>query len=178
MARSIPEDFVEMRHKIGSTRNLAKHYRASERTIKRWLNEAGLPRIKTIPPSQKIPIPDCFKMRAQSMNISQHAAFYGVSTNTISRWAVESGVKCKVNKIAGMRLSKLARDIPQAKKETPHDLAVNYLQKYMPVNRCDKDGKWHLNGSYYRVGNTVINGDELLAKAEARRHRDASKKAG
>lgn len=171
-ARKIPADFAEVR----ATRNfeqLKKHYRVSGAQIRRWTQELGLPAKKMVPPlRQKKPSPSDFRSKAPTMFIAELAAHYNVGKPTISRWIKESGVKTKrfVNYGAPKKPC-----IPPPKRETRHDLAVEYLRRFTPVSPCDKDGKYKENGDHYRVGNTVMARDEVMEKAESHKQREMNK---
>lgn len=157
-ARPMPDDFAEMRAKH-SLAYLIKHYQCGNRAIQRWnVSLNGPSKRKT-----RIPVPDNFLAIAPRLTKLGMGREWNVSNTVIDRWLKETGVKLFVrgyNK--DLRTVKAA----PARTLTEFDLAADKLRKRGPVSRCTKDGAFSLTGTHWRVGNKVVSGDELLARAE------------
>ena len=170
--RKIPADFADVRE-TNNFEQLKKHYRVSGKFITEWTKQIGFVQKKTLPPPKKgRAVPDDFRSKSSGMFIAELAEYYGVGKSTVSRWVRETGVKTKrfVNYGAPKKPS-----IPPPKRETRHDLAVEYLRRFMAVSPCCKDGKYKENGDHYRVGHTVMTRQEMIAKAESRKQREMNK---
>lgn len=82
----IPKDLAYTWERIGSTRDLAKHYGVAHMTVIGWLNE------KDLMVNQRrslMTIPADFSDNAKYMSRADLAAVYSVSTATIDRWRYE-----------------------------------------------------------------------------------------
>lgn len=174
--REIPDDFAEMRAKLGGCSRLQVHYSASSRTIQRWLKTSGLPHIQVAPPYRGTPIPDDFRLQAPNMTRSQLMGHYGVTEGVVRRWEKKTGVKPLVARTTGFRFPKLNSDIPPPRRDTPQELAVEYLRRYMPVSRCSERGGFRLDGDHYRVGNTVMTPSAMMERASQMRAKETKKK--
>ncbi|TXH10242.1 MAG: hypothetical protein E6R03_15740 [Hyphomicrobiaceae bacterium] len=95
--------------------------------------------------------------------------YFNASQTVIERWLCESGVSAKPRPPVGkMALQGWASDIPPPRRESPEDIAADYLRKWMPVSR-------HNDGKMWFVGRLVLTSQELIDKAEAKRNREARK---
>lgn len=162
-SRPIPDDFVAMHQTCRSMAGLIRHYKASSRTVARWMDHHQLDRSYQPNP---IPPPEDYKLQAPIMTKAQLSRLYNVSDKTVSRWAQETGVHPIRGKQRGFRLPKLATDISLPRRDTPQDLAADYLRRFMPVSKCLPDGRWRANGTHYRCGNTIVDMDGLMSKAD------------
>lgn len=172
MTRPIPADFRQKRDEIGGTGKLCTHYRASYKTVARWLREAKLPPIKSKPPSKaRRPMPPDFPTMAPRSSIGWLTKHYRTSQATVARWFDELGVQPKPAKLRGFKLEKWRSDIPPPKRETDHDLAAEYLRRFMPVSRCDASGRYAIGGDYYRIGCGILTFRELIDRAQSHRAR-------
>lgn len=170
--KKMPDDFPKFRE-THNFNELKKHYRVSGKFITEWTKQIGFVQKRHCPPPKKgKAVPDDFRSKSSGMFIAELAEYYGVGKSTVSRWVRETGAKTKrfVNYGAPKKPS-----IPPPKRETRHDLAVEYLRRFTPVSPCCKDGKYKENGDHYRVGHTVMTGDEMIAKAESRKQREMNK---
>lgn len=166
--RAMPDDFLDMHKAHKTVTALAKHYRANDKTIARWMDHHGISRAYKPAP---MPIPEDFKMQAPIMPKAHLARLYGVSDKTIARWVQETGVYPPRGKQRGFRLPKLSTDIAIPRRETPEELAADYLRKFMAVSRCLPDGRWRKNGTHYRCGSVILDAAGLLGKADYYRRR-------
>lgn len=226
MSRPVPADFAEMREKLGSSKNLQRHYRVGSLTIARWRKETGLPSLRQIKP---LPI-DLAEMREKLGSIRKLAAHYGVSDHTVKKWMAKASLpdrpKCVIpddlidvrKRLGGARnvaahygvsrttvdrwvaelglpdlrftteyrerarvtatkrhakAKKFHRRMPPNGSPTLHrlnnysihDEAADILRPHFPVYRCGKTGLHDPKGKFWRVGNVVCDGDELLVRA-------------
>jgi len=167
MIRPIPDDFVATQSELKTSAKLAKHYRASTRTVYKWMRALG---IVLIDPHRLRPLPSDFPTMARLLTKSALAAHYKTTPQVIARWFTETDLTPKDPR-ATRNISQTWRpDIPGPRRETEHDLAAEYLRRFGPVSRCDERGRYRQAGDYYLVGNTVHTKDELLARA--RRNQD------
>lgn len=174
--RLVPDDFVEMKPQFSSIRQMTKHWRASEKTIRRWIEESGVPHERCINSPILRPVPDDFAEKCPTMTKAQMLIYYQTSGNVLNRWIAESGVQPKAHKRGYFKMPRTGgQPIPPPKRENQYDLAADYLRRFMPVSSCDRYGKWRLNGSHYRVGNTLMTPDEMMAKSEAKKEREIRK---
>lgn len=172
MTRQIPADFRQQRDRLGALANLAIHYRASHRTVSRWLREAKIPPLfKGPPPRSRRPIPPDFRRLAPQSSIGFLTRHYKTSQATVARWLDETGIQPKPAKLRGFKLEAWRSDIPPPRRETDHDLAAEYLRRFMPVSRCDERGRYAQGGDYYRIGCSILTFAELIDRAKAHKQR-------
>lgn len=86
--RPIPHDFAAKNAELRDRDKLAKHYKASRKTIFRWRQEMGIPPSSATAPT---PIPVDFVERCAEMNRRELGDHYGASYKLITRWLEESG---------------------------------------------------------------------------------------
>lgn len=174
--RHMPDDFLEMKPKFQSIRQMTRHWRASEKTIRRWIEESGVPHERCINSPILRPVPDDFTTVCPTMTKAKLKSHYKTSDTVLERWCVETGAKPKTHRRGFFKMPRTGgQPIPPPKRENQYDLAAEYLRKFMPVSSCDCYGKWRLNGSHYRVGNTLMTPDEMMAKSEAKKDREIRK---
>lgn len=124
-------------------------------------------------PHNARPVPDDFAKIAPTMNKSELAKHYDVKwSGTIDRWLKESSVearryiphKGRIHRM-GMVPSKGIVTLERVKE--PDEVAADILRKErFPVNRCNEDGNFNMNGKFWRVGLNVYTPSELVKKAE------------
>lgn len=174
--RHMPDDFVEMKPQFSSIRQMTRHWRASEKTIRRWIAETGVPHKPSAQTPTLRPVPDDFAAICPTMTKAKLKVHYRTSDPVLERWIIETGAKPKTHSRGYFKMPRTGgQPIPPPKRENQYDLAAEYLRKFMPVSSCDHYGKWRLNGSHYRVGNTVMTPDEMMAKSEAKKEREIRK---
>ena len=171
---TIPADFADNR--AGMTRpQLQKLYNVSDRTIGRWIKVLALPPKAKVFSKPRLIMPEDFPTAAPEMGKKDLMRRYKVSQRTIDRWLAESGVSAKAPQKwgngGGMSLQAWSSEIPGAKRDNPEDIAADYLRKWMPVTRCNEKGKTIDGGKLWRAGILVLNDQELIAKADAKRAR-------
>lgn len=117
------------------------------------------------------PIPDDFRQIAPTMTKAQLRKHYRVHwSGTIDRWLEETGVQARKFIPKGNRLSLMGR--PKAamelkRQKNDYEVAADVLRRErFPVNRCNEDGSYNLNGKYWRIGRNVYTPEELIKKAE------------
>jgi hypothetical protein len=185
--RPRPDDFEQMAaHKTVDALHL--HYKTGRRQVRRWLAEVNM---KAAPPSaaggrMPIPAPDDFAEIAPTMSQTSLSIYYGVDHKVIRRWVKETGVSSQPSRL-GPRLGQPrmpAAPKPKVKaanwrfaggnkpvavsstSKTMLDLAADTLRRErFTVYRCDERGRFDLKGKYWRIGFSVLTGDELLERA-------------
>lgn len=169
--RVIPADFTHQRERLGGVTLLARHYKAGHKMIARWIAELGLP---PAPQPGFKQVPSDLSQVAPTMTRAQLARHYRSSDKVISRWLCEAGISPKSNRRTYFKLSKRGADIPPARRETPSDLAADYLRRFGPVSRCYASGAFSLTGDHCRVGNIILTRTEIIQRAEWMRQREAA----
>ncbi len=173
--RPVPDDFAQVAPTMFQSK-LAKHYKTSEIAVKRWIKETGVKPMKGDNPSKfkALPVPDDFAELAPTMFNAELARHYGSSYKTIRRWLTEAGVEAKHYKPRPQRGSKAARSmanilprqIIKTNVKSIYDEAADALRRErFPVNRCNEKGSFNPKGKFWRVGWSVLTGDELLERA-------------
>lgn len=132
------------------------------------------------------PIPADFVEQRQALrDVKKLASHYHVRRCTISKWIKELGLPDlrKDAKHRAMARANAARTfrftgmlypkVQSLRNWSVHDEAVAVLREHMPVYRCDERGRADFTGKFWRVGNVVCDGDELLARADRYRERRA-----
>lgn len=100
MKRILPPDFLEMRAKLKSRRELCAHYDCGESLISRWMRECGL----TVSPNKGTPAPDNLAELADKMHLQALADHCGVSRNVAANWLHTRGVKAlPFNQLANVK---------------------------------------------------------------------------
>lgn len=127
------------------------------------------------------PPPDFIEVRNRLGGARNVAAHYGVGRKTVDRWVKELGLpdlrfskkfseRARVNTTRWhKRRQAPLRGIRAAHRlnnYSIHDEAADTLRPHFPVYRCGKTGVADPKGKFWRVGNVVCDGDELLARAE------------
>lgn len=167
--RPIPADFESNRDRM-TRRALEAHYSSSSRTVGRWIKELGLAaKINLPPPKPRLTLPADFAELAPSMSKKSLGEYFNASQRVIERWLCEAGVSAKPRPPwSKMAPQGWASDIPPPRRESPEDIAADYLRKWMPVSRHTTKGLWF-------VGRVVLNSQELIDKASSKRNREAHK---
>ncbi len=169
--RPIPDDFVAMRQKLGSSEILAKHYRASSRTIRKWIKAFNMPRII----GNRKPMPPDFAKAASSLPKASLIRRFNVSASIINRWLDEAGIIAKPARLGGFHFKKNITAIPPARREKEHELAADYLRKFMAVSPCDTSGKFKIGGNRYYVGSRIMTFSEIIEFADHMKDREMAK---
>lgn len=161
-----------MRVEIGSSARLQKHYRTNWTTVRRWIEEAGLPLLKSPPPNNARLIPEDFAEVCPTLSQAELGRRYKADRGVIVRWCNLLGVQPKPRGPAKPKPT-LARyyrvpgqsNVTALRNYGPHDEAADVLRHHFPVYRCDDRGRQNEKGKFWRVGNAVVDGDELLVRA-------------
>ena len=171
--RPMPDDFLDAYAQARSANDLVVKYSSKHKIITRWMQEAGLPRFPTGAEASRKHPPACFKANAPIMSKSSLAGRYQVCSATVNRWLDETGLTAKPYQtpIFHKKQSKPA-DIPPPRRDSPEELAADYLRKWMPVSRCNETGKSVDGGKWWRVGRLVLDSGELVERASAKRARE------
>jgi len=163
----VPADFLARRETM-TLPQLQEHYQVSGRTIRSWIKAKGLPsKCKGAWSRRMLLMPDGFGQTAPTMSKAHLMKHYKVSQLVIDRWICEAGVTAKAprNFIFTLKNPK-SNNIPPPKRETKHDLAADYLRKFMAVSRCDERGRYQQGGDYFKAGTRVVTFSELIEKAD------------
>ena len=118
------------------------------------------------------PIPVDFAQRAAVMYRRQLIEHYNCGDSILRRWIARSGIE----PIAAPRklIPRVVRSGHEPKRawvapvvfREVHDVAAHTLRTAgWIVFRCDDRGRAKDGGGFFRVGNVVCDGDELLARA-------------
>ena len=177
----MPADFPELFFTMSQVA-ICKHYKTSNRTLQRWIDEAGLRGKKPKVPGNKIPAPDDFVGKAPHMTKHALRNHYKVGLETIQRWLDENNVSPAAYDPVVARQKQLMR-LQAARAKNGHgvkvsdrsysiyDEAADILRRERwVVFRCYKTGIFSNRGDYWRVGNVVCTPAELLERAN--RYRD------
>lgn len=171
MIRPMPDDFPEIAAQMKTAAKVARHYRSSRRVAARWFAERGIKLMRsTPPPKPRIDMPPDFPAYAPTMTKAQLSRRFDVAISVINRWLDETGLAAKSGKREAI-IQTWKSDIPPPKRETDYDLAAEYLRRFMPVNRCNSQGKYDPNGFYFRTGSTVMTFPETIERANKMRAR-------
>lgn len=173
--RPVPDDFAQVAPTMFQSK-LAKHYKTSEIAVKRWFKETGVKPMKGDNPSKfkALPVRDGFAELAPTMFNAELARHYGSSYKTIRRWLTEAGVEAKHYtprvpkgiKAARSMANILPRQIIKTNVKSIYDEAADTLRRErFPVNRRNEKGSFNPKGDFWRVGWSVLTGDELLERA-------------
>ena len=165
--RAMPADFVQNAHL--PMVQLTQMYSVGSNPITRWRREIGW-----VEPSRKREVPADFDRIAPTLTLTQCAQRYTAANSTVKRWYVERGLTAAVSEVVIGRsvatISNMGRAQPAAKLHDraygPQDAAADVLRsERWPVYRCKETGRADAAGKWWRVGNVVCDGDELLARA-------------
>lgn len=168
--RPMPAEYPAMRAKHGIA-YCTKHFGAGSRAVRRWEVELNGP------PNPKMarnrPIPDDFDRVAPTLTRYGMVTRWATTYTTVDRWIAESGIRPA--KAATFNKDLRKRAIPPPARNTPCDIAAEYLRGFGPVSKCDSAGKFSLGGTHYRVGSRIVSRAELLTMAKEKRERLARK---
>lgn len=120
MKRPIPSDLREIREKLGGVRKIAKHYKASTRTVTQWMRASGIP--TEAPSRKKTPPPDFAKLR-EKMNRKELKAYCGASERMLTQWTKELNLPRKSP-------PKIFRDIPEDFTPIAPTMTMYQLENY------------------------------------------------
>ena len=147
----LPADFA----KVAATRTifeLRKHYGKGERTIKRWLNEAGIERSR--------------------------ASRFGGRELPPRPVKAETPSPRKATAPRAVWRQPGPRPLPDHRDNSRAGLAAQYLQRFGPVVRCDEKGALTPKGTHWlRGGRFILTDDEIIARAERNGWRPDARKA-
>lgn len=174
----MPADLAEQAGKMHLAA-LTRHYGVGEKVVGRWLALAGISASK---PAREAnprfrPTPLDFREQAGRLTLTGLRYHYDVAPETIKRWCSETGVrpqkpiripplppKPRKGVVHAMGVS--SNISASRRASTVHDIAADTLRRErFPVYRCDERGRADIAGSFWRVGMTVLDDDQLLAKA-------------
>lgn len=157
----MPADFVEHAARE-SIADMTARYGVSQSIVSRWRMESGV-----VPPKhlRGKPVPDGFRIMAQSMTRNEMRKHYGASFDTIDRWLAEMGVKAR-----RAAPGRVPYGQPQSKQQTRRDdsragRAADFLRRLGPVVRCDAHGQYSPTGTHWLRGSTVLSADEVIDRA-------------
>lgn len=183
--RPIPADFAE-RCAQSAFVELVSHYRTHYNVIRRWLRETGLTpgQVK----DRMRPVPADWAQMAPTMLNVQLRKHYGCSGRMVNAWAERSGVHPKqvqrIEKPAkapkpvsvsgpGLGFKNQWGNLARMRASSLYDDAADIIRAKCPVYRCTEKGAYDPKGKFWRVGWSVLTGDELLERAERQKARAA-----
>ena len=133
------------------------------------------------------PSPADFVEQWRTMNRAALVAYYGVSQNTVARWAKECGLQRDRGLNVGLaRRAQVVKRIKPFRmhgghKPTPIEtvrdmtrvgLAVEWLRRLSAVSRCRADGVLDQKGEFWRRGSATLTDEQIVALADEIRARD------
>lgn len=163
--RPVPDDFRTMA-RIMPAVDLARHYRAGTSTVVRWFQESGARRLAPMVHNRK-PVPADFAEVAPRLHAKAICLHYAASPETVKRWLAETGLRPKVY---DYRTHPVPRGyVPAAvtgRVRSLYDDAADTLRRErFTVFRCDQRGRFEQKGDFWRVGNSLLTGEDLLHRA-------------
>lgn len=170
----IPDDFVEVapRH---TRRELKRIYGVGSDRLASWLRQTGASSLNANTVRPLRPVPDDFAEVAPTMARYRLRDHYSTDIGIIDRWLAETGLKpgralpAQRIRHIGMTFRPRTTLASDNRQYGVHDQAADLLRKYYPVYRCDERGRANPKGKLWRAGNSLIDGDELLARADRKR---------
>jgi hypothetical protein len=142
--KPLPSDFAQ----VAATRSvldLRKHYGVGERTIRRWLAEAGIVRTRACRFGGR-------EMPARAVKVATPKADSTRPSAARSVWRQPG-----------------PRPLPDARDNSRAGMAAQYLQKFGPVFRCNAEGRLDPRGTHWnRGGRTVLTDDEIMERARSK----------
>lgn len=170
MPRAMPADFPERAPQM-SREELCRFYSASNRSIAHWVQQSGVKTRGNVgnPSWNKRPLPDDFAEIAPKLSKNALRRRYNCSGEILNRWLAEAGVSAREydpKQAAGLNLVPVGKINLAATSKTIFDCAADVLRRErFTVYRCDDRGRFDLKGEYWRIGFSVLTGDELLERA-------------
>lgn len=173
---SIPDGFADAARTM-TRRDLMAQFGLTKRMLATRLKKLGIDPPRAIArPSVRKPVPAGFAAVAPTMLKADLKVHYGVGHNTLDRWLKEAGVRAKTEP----RKSVVQRDLRPSRSPGvvnvvrfhnygPEDQAADVLRRLGPVYRCNERGRADDRGAFWRIGNVVVDGDELMARAARKR---------
>lgn len=175
--RPRPDDFESV--SVGqSVHALVSHYHAGYGVVARWFQEIGV----SPPKGQAMRgIPENWLELARANTKAGVIKIMKVDGNTVRRWERQTGITCSAYVPVKKPRPSQAKakvhnfsNIGMAHKTTFHtrpssiwdDAAATLRAERWITFRCSEGGAANPNGKFWRVGNTVLTPEELLAKAE------------
>ena len=156
-------------------RQLCLKYGVGHSRMGTWLKKLGVSAFdaKHSRPWQFRPCPDDFAQVALTMSKTALRRHYGTSDDVIARWILHTGVQpLKVVPVPPSVFRMPHNGSPRVqrlKNYDRYDEAADILRKWFAVYRCDERGRLDEKGIFWRVGNIVVDRDELLARAARKR---------
>lgn len=168
---AVPDDLAAQARAMTRIQ-LATHYQVGETTIRRWLAEID---ITPLDP-RTMPAPEDFVEVAATMTRRELRDHYSRGAETIARWIRETGAKPLMPRprsaphytrppLRYVRQPGHSNVAAIKSNYTAEDHAADTLRRFGPVYRCDERGRPDLKGKRWRVGNVVLTGAELIARA-------------
>lgn len=187
----VPADLAELA-KTMTIKQLCAHYGICNKKLMRWRKATGVKPIvepTVIGATPLRPVPDDFAQVAPTMLFYETMRHYNCGDAVLRRWLEHTGIQCK-RRMAKPKVRKRAApgnvrpfngyigprraDVSSLNKPRSfYDEAADVLRRYGPCHRCRENGVYAEFGDYWRYGNTVMTGEELLAKAERYRAKAA-----
>ncbi|MFA7441675.1 MAG: hypothetical protein WCZ66_12035 [Sphingomonadaceae bacterium] len=165
----IPADLAE-RAKATSIADMARHYGIPPSTLRKMLKREGIK--AALHEFRRFDVPADFAERCAELTRTALARHYGRSYEVVARWLAETGLTPQAYvpiynrpKLRYVR-SPGHSNVATVKRDTgPEEMAAEALRRFAPVYRCDEQGLAAQYGKLWRLGNIIIDGDELIARA-------------
>lgn len=181
--RDVPPD-LGANAKTLCQEDLARLYRCGGSTIRKWLAEAGITAAAPVMNTKK-PLPADLPEMAARMGRNALARHYKVSYNTMVRMLADAGLEAFKAQPVPRAPNTGYRNMPAARKRfrqartrvganhlvrdlSTEGQAADVLRRYAAVYRCTERGAADRKGDWWRDGNVVLLGSELIDRA--RRH--------
>lgn len=174
--RDVPPDLAA-NAKTMCQEDLARLYRCGRSTIRKWLAEAGITAAAPVMNTKK-PLPADLPEMAARMGRNALARHYDVSYNTMVRMLADAGLeafKAPVTARQGVtgyrKMTGVAKRVHMATGHVSRDIstegqAADVLRRYAAVYRCTERGAADPKGDWWRYGNVVLAGGELIERAQ------------
>lgn len=174
--RPVPDDFAQ--HANETSVELIARYRTTSSIIARWRRETGLFSKRCTP--NRTEVPADLAQLAPTMSYAELAAHYGRNHKTIRRWLQEIGVKTRSVAPPRPRLVSTAKPLPPKvfvtpacnrsvpRDGSPEGQAADHLRcaTRAIIHRCTETGRADIKGEFWRYGNVILTGDELIQRAQ------------
>lgn len=178
--RPVPAGFAQSADR--PVQELARKYKASKTTIRRWIEEAGIERRLQGGPAIKARPAD-FAATQEGVKVADLCAHYGVCKAVVQRWLREIGVVRSLTAAASATRTRRQKNetrrpefsraayamSPKVERPfvdpSPAGQAAEFLRRFGPVVRCDEQGRYDPAGNRWRRGSSLLTADEIIDRA-------------
>lgn len=175
MTAPVPPDFAETAARLVSRKALTRHYGKGKETIIAWMDAVGLPQQVR---KERRPCPDDFAALAPTMTKAEIGRHFKADNVMVNRWLAETRTEAipadqsDILRRAWQHRRPAYRVTPDVSRHTPalagrEEAAAQHLRRFYPqVCHCNERGGADPKGKFWRCGNAVVDGAELVERAE------------